>query len=78
MKNRLSLYNSAIYTYLELKDKNKFRNIAFKNKMSVSQFNRYLILLVIKLEELKKLNGQKEITDKELLTILSQIRRNIL
>lgn len=78
MKNRLSLYNSAIYTYLESKDKNKFRNIAFKNKMSVSQFNRYLILLVIKLEEIKKLNGQKEITDKELLTILSQIRRNIL
>lgn len=78
MNNRLSLYNSAIYTYLESKDKNKFRKIAFKHKMSVSQFSRYLILLVIKLDEMKKLNNQKELTDADIVTLLSQIGRDIL
>ncbi len=78
MNNRLNLYNSTIYTYLESKDKNKFRRIAFKHKMSVSQFNRYLILLVIKLDEMKKLNNQKDLTDADIVTLLSQIGRNVL
>ena len=78
MNNRLSLYNSSIYTYLEPKDKNKFRKIAFKHKKSVSEFNRYLILLVIKLDEMKKLNNQKELTDIDIATLLSHIGRDIL
>lgn len=78
MNNRLNLYNSAIYTYLEPKDKTKFRKIAFKHKMSVSQLSRYLILLVIKLDDMKKLNNQKELTDADIVTLLSQIGRDIL
>lgn len=61
--NRLSLYNDYIYTYLEHNDKIKFRKIAFKNKMSVSEFNRKIILLVIKLDEMKKLNSKKDTTE---------------
>ncbi len=78
MNNRLSLYNSAIYTYLEPKDKAKFRKIAFKHKKSVSEFNRYLILLIIKLDEMKRLNNQKELTDADIVTLLSHIGRDIL
>lgn len=78
MGSRLKLYSSAIYTYLEPKDKAKFRKIAFKNKKSVSEFNRYLIHLIIKLDELKKVNKQKEITDKDITILLSEIGRIIL
>lgn len=78
MNNRLSLYNSSIYTYLEPKDKAKFRKIAFKHKKSVSEFNRQLILLVIKLDEKKRLNNQSDITDLDIETLLSQIGRDIL
>ncbi len=78
MNNRLNLYNSTIYTYLEHKDKVKFRRIAFKHKKSVSEFNRYLILLIIKIDEMKKLNNQKELTDLDLVKLLSEIGRDTL
>lgn len=78
MYNRLNLYNSTIYTYLEHKDKVKFRRIAFKHKKSVSEFNRYLILLIIKIDEMKKLNNQKELTDLDLVKLLSEIGRDTL
>ncbi len=77
MRSRLKLYSSAVYTYLEPKDKAKFRRIAFKNKKSISEFNRYLIRLIIKLDELKKVNKQKELTDKDITILLSSIRENI-
>lgn len=75
MNNRLNLYKSTIYTYLEPKDKDKFRRIAFKHKKSVSEFSRYLILLIIKLDEANKLNNQKELTDAQIENILSLIGR---
>ena len=78
MNNRLNLYNSTIYTYLEHKDKVKFRRIAFKHKKSVSEFNRYLILLIIKIDEMKKLNNQKELTDLDLVNLLSEVGRDTL
>ena len=78
MNNRLNLYNSTIYTYLEHKDKVKFRRIAFKHKKSVSEFNRYLILLIIKIDEMKKLNNQKELTDLDLVKLLSETGRDTL
>ena len=78
MNNRLNLYNSTIYTYLEHKDKVKFRRIAFKHKKSVSEFNRYLILLIIKIDEMTKLNNQKELTDLDLVKLLSEIGRDTL
>ena len=78
MNNRLNLYNSTIYTYLEHKDKVKFRRIAFKHKKSVSEFIRYLILLIIKIDEMKKLNNQKELTDLDLVKLLSEIGRDTL
>ena len=78
MNNRLNLYNSTIYTYLEHKDKVKFRSIAFKHKKSVSEFNRYLILLIIKIDEMKKLNNQKELTDLDLVNLLSEVGRDTL
>ena len=78
MNNRLNLYSSSIYTYLEPKDKAKFRKIAFRHKKSVSEFNRYLILLVIKLDEMKKLNNKQDLTDIDVSALLSEIGRDIL
>lgn len=77
MKNRLSLYNSTIYTYLEKKDKNKLRKIAFKNKKTISEFNRLLIKLIIELDEINKLNSKQEITLDSLKNIFENIGRNI-
>jgi hypothetical protein len=78
MNNRLKLYDSTIYTYLEPKDKAKFRKIAFRHKKSISEFNRYLILLVIKLDEKKKLNKKNELTEEEITDVLNIIGRDIL
>jgi hypothetical protein len=78
MNNRLKLYDSTIYTYLEPKDKAKFRKIAFRHKKSISEFNRYLILLVIKLDEKKKLNKKNELTEEEITDVLNIIVMYIL
>lgn len=78
MMNRLNLYKSTIYTYLEPKDKAKFRKIAFKHKKSVSEFNRYLIQLIIKLDEMKKLNNKQKLNDMDIESIISEIWRDIL
>lgn len=71
--NRLSLYNDSIYTYLEHSDKIKFRKIAFKNKMSVSEFNRRLIQLAIKLDEINKLNSKINLSENNISNILGGI-----
>lgn len=65
-KNRLKLYNDSISIYLEHADKIKFRNIAFKNKMTISELNRYLIMLIIKYDENKKLNSKYLIKENKL------------
>lgn len=78
MNNRLKLYSSSIYTYLEPKEKIKFRKIAFKNKKSVSEFNRSLIKLVIKLDDLKRLNFKKGLTNEDFVKILNEIGRDLL
>ena len=78
MNNRLKLYDSTIYTYLNKKDKLKFRKLAFKNKMTVSEFNRYLILLVLKSADENKLCDNLEKTNKEVDRFLTFIGRNII
>lgn len=77
MNNRLKLYNESIYTYLEHNDKVKFRKIAFKNKMTVSEFNRYLIQLIIKLDEANSLNSKVEFNEKNISNLISKIGRDI-
>lgn len=71
--NRLSLYDDSIYTYLEHSDKIKFRKIAFKNKMSVSEFNRRLILLIIKLDEMNKLNSKLDLSENNISQLLNSL-----
>ncbi len=71
--NRLKLYDDSIYTYLEHRDKVKFRKIAFKNKKTVSEFNRYLIQLIIKLDELNMLNSKLELNENSLNKIINSL-----
>ena len=73
MENRLKLYNDIIRTYIEHSDKAKFRKIAFSHKMTVSEFNRYLIRLVIKLDESNKLNSKLEVNEKNLDELVNSI-----
>lgn len=77
MNNRLSIYNDVIYTYLEHSDKVKFRKIAFKNKKTISEFNRLLIKLIIRLDEMNKLNSKQEITADDISSLLNNIGRDI-
>lgn len=77
MSNRLKLYDDLIYTYIGHSDKVKFRKIAFKNKMTVSEFNRYLILLIIMLDDSNKLNSKLENTEKSILNLINKIGRDI-
>lgn len=77
MNNRLSIYNDVIYTYLEHSDKIKFRKIAFKNKKTISELNRLLIKLIIRLDEMNKLNSRQEITIDNISSLLNSIGRDI-
>ncbi len=72
MNNRLKLYDDNIHTYISHKDKVKFRKIAFKNKKTVSELNRYLIHLVIQLNDANNLKMKSN----ELTSFLSKIWRD--
>lgn len=73
MQNRLKLYDDKIWTYIEHKDKVKFRNIAFKNKRTTSDLNRMLIKLFIKLYDANKLSKKNNDNDDYLEIILQEI-----
>ena len=73
MQNRLKLYDDKIWTYIEHKDKVKFRSIAFKNKRTTSDLNRMLIKLFIKLYDANKLNKKNNDNDDYLEIILQEI-----
>lgn len=73
MENRLKLYDALIKTYISNKEKKKFRKIAFQNKKTVSDFNRMLIQLVIKLDEMKNQKSNFELTSKDINTLLNSI-----
>ena len=73
MQNRLKLYDDKIWTYIEHKDKVKFRSIAFKNKRTTSDLNRVLIKLFIKLYDANKLNKKNNDNDDYLEIILQEI-----
>lgn len=73
MNNRLKLYDSTIRIYISKKDKVKFRKIAFKNKMTVSELSRKLILLIIKLDESNKIDLRQDLTDNDIKTILNSM-----
>lgn len=77
MDNRLKLYDDSIQTYVEHSDKVKFRNIAFKNKKTISEFNRYLIKLIIKLDEANKLNNKVNLTEDDIVGIVKSLWRDI-
>lgn len=77
MKNkRLKLYDNSIYTYLESSDKEKFKRIAFKNKKTISELNRSLIKIFIKLYDYYRLNDKKNINEREISDLLSEIWRD--
>ncbi len=66
MENRLKLYDDKLIIKLEHKDKIKLKTIAFKNKRTMSDVNRLLIKLYIKLYETKKLNNRVLKDDEEI------------
>ncbi len=77
MNNRLKLYNDSIYTYLSHKDKIKFRRIAFNHKMTVSEFNRRLIQMIIKMDDNKKIESQIELIENDFSDIVHSLGGSI-
>ena len=73
MQSRLKLYDSLIRTYIEHKDKIRFRNIAFKNKKTTSELNRMLIKLFIKIYDSNRLNNKLIKDDNYLEIVLEEI-----
>ena len=71
--NRLKLYDSIIRTYISKKDKNKFKKIAYRHKKTVSEFNRYLIYLIVKLDEANKLDFNRELNEKDINNLVSSL-----
>lgn len=77
MKNRLKLFDDTLITYIEHKDKVKIRNIAFRNKKTLSEFSRYLIKLIIRIDELNKIKNKTNSNMDEIDILINSIRRDI-
>ena len=74
--NRLKLYDDLIRLSISKKDKAKFRKIAFRNKMTMSEYCRLLIKFVISLDELDKSELGDIKTNQEINTILTILGRD--
>ncbi len=73
MKNRLKLFDDNLWLKIERKDKVKFRNIAFKNKRTISELNRILIKAFIKIYDSEKIKSGASKNEDELNLILEEI-----
>ena len=45
--------------------------------MTISEFNRYLIKLIIKIDESNKLNSQSKLNEKDIVFLLNNLWRDI-
>ena len=70
---RLKLYDTTIRSYVSNSDRKKFKKIAYKNEMTISDLNRQLIKLVIKLDEMDKLSNRLCLKDNDLDRIINSI-----
>ena len=73
LKNRLKLYDDRLLIKIEHKDKVRIKNIAFKNKKTMSDLLRMLIKIYIKLYDTKKLNNKVIKDDDELYKTIKMI-----
>lgn len=60
------MYNTKVQVYLNRKEKEKLKKRAYKNKVTISEYVRRLIMLDNKLNELKNNNDQFSQTIKKL------------
>ena len=74
--NRLKLYDDYLTLIINKKDKAKFRKIAFRNKMTMSEYCRLLIKFAISLDELSKSELEDIKTNHEINTILTLLGRD--
>ena len=73
MENRLKLYDDKLIIKIEHKDKVKLKRIAFKNKRTISDLNRLLIKMYIKLYDSNKLNNKVVKDDEDLFRAINMI-----
>lgn len=73
MENRLKVYDDKLIIKIEHKDKIKLKRIAFKNKRTMSDLNRLLIKMYIKLYDSKNLNNKVVKDDEDLFKAINMI-----
>ena len=76
MNKRLKLYDDTLLISISKKDKTKFRKLAFKNKKTMSDFNRCLIKFAILVDELDSNSFSRENFNLELDRLLSLLGRD--
>lgn len=76
INNRLKLYDDTLILSINKKDKNKFRKIAFKNKKTMSEFNRLLIKLIIRIDEVNKRDNENIKLYKDINNLLLELGRD--
>lgn len=71
------MYDSKLELFLEHKEKEKMRKNAYKNKMTMSDYVRKLILLDNRINELGSSNNQSDQFINDIKKIQSNFRRNV-
>ncbi|MBE6152745.1 MAG: hypothetical protein E7166_00765 [Firmicutes bacterium] len=74
--DRLKLYDDILTISINKKDKIKFKRIAFKNKMTMSEFSRLLIKTAILINDLDKKEIDTIKSTTQIDNIISTIRRD--
>ena len=73
MKTRLKLYDAILTLRLDKKEKNIIKRNAYKNKMTMSNYIRYLISIDNRINRIKKNNEQNNQYSNEIAKILLNI-----
>lgn len=75
-KKRLKLYSDSLVFSISKKDKIKFRSIAYKNRMTMSELCRRFVKIIILLESTYNYENKKEVNNAELEKILTILGRS--
>lgn len=71
INNRLKLYDTSIEICISKKTKEKLRKIAYKEKITMSEYVRKLIDFAIALNDLNILENKKELSTKDVDKVIS-------
>lgn len=65
------MYDTSIEVIINKKDKEKFRNLSYKNSKTMSEYTRELIKIVILFDEMNKTGHKNKESKSEIASILN-------